>query len=65
MTICSIVCLRRGASFAYAALIIIYQACIFGVQLLTISAPAGVSIYNAALRRCRSASVSSVQAHSH
>lgn len=33
---------------AYAVLIIIYQACIFGVQLLTISAPAGVSIYNAA-----------------
>lgn len=32
---------------AYAVLIIIYQACIFGVQLLTISAPAGVSIYNA------------------
>lgn len=33
---------------AYAVLVIIYQACIFGVQLLTISAPAGVNIYNPA-----------------
>ncbi len=35
---------------SYAILIIIYQTCIFGVQLLTIRVPAGVSIYNVVAR---------------
>ena len=33
---------------SYAILIIICQTCIFGVQLLAIRVPAGVSIYNVA-----------------